>query len=49
MKKLISEKFHIILLILTFGFIIFCLISANSGINDLLKSPKYTIGEAVSD
>lgn len=36
-------------MILTLGFIIFCLISANSGINDLLKSPKYTIGEAISD
>ncbi|WP_426479425.1 hypothetical protein ACP3T3_08280 [Chryseobacterium sp. CBSDS_008] len=49
MKKLISEKFHIILLILTLIFIIFCLISANLGINDILKSPKYTIGEATSD
>lgn len=49
MKKLISEKFHIILLGLTLGFIIYWLISANLGINDLLKSPKYTIGEAISD
>ncbi|EFK33476.1 Uncharacterised protein [Chryseobacterium gleum] len=49
MKKLISEKFHIIILIVTFVFIIFCLISSNLGVNDLLKSPKYTIGEAISD
>lgn len=49
MKKLISEKFHIILLILTLGCIIFCLISANLGTNGILKNPKYTIGEAISD
>lgn len=49
MKKFVSEKFHLILLTLTLGFIIFCLISSNLGINDLLKSPKYTIGEAISD
>ncbi|RKE82560.1 hypothetical protein [Chryseobacterium sp. AG363] len=49
MKKLISEKFHIILLILTLGCIIFCLISANLGNNGILKNPKYTIGEAISD
>ena len=49
MKKLISEKFHIIILILTLGLIIFWLISAHLGINDILKNPKYTIGEAISD
>ncbi len=49
MKKLISEKFHIILLILTLGCIIFCLISANLGNNGILKNPKYTIVEAISD
>ncbi|SEH29503.1 hypothetical protein [Chryseobacterium culicis] len=48
-KKLISEKFHIIILILTLGLIIFGVISANLGINDILKNPKYTIGEAVTD
>ncbi|WP_126651750.1 hypothetical protein [Chryseobacterium aureum] len=48
-KKWISEKFHIIILILTLGLIIFGVISANLGINDILKNPKYTIGEATSD
>ncbi|RXM39439.1 hypothetical protein BOQ62_11265 [Chryseobacterium sp. CH21] len=36
-------------MILTLGLIIFWLISANLGINDLLKRPKYTVGEAISD
>ncbi|CEJ71542.1 hypothetical protein BN1195_03891 [Chryseobacterium oranimense G311] len=48
-KKIISEKFHIIILTFTLIFIIFCLISASLGINNILKSPKYTIGEATSD
>ena len=48
-KKFVSEKFHIILLAATLGLIIFWLISTNLGINDMLKSPKYTIGEATSD
>ncbi|PWN63906.1 hypothetical protein [Chryseobacterium viscerum] len=49
MKKFILKKFHIIVLIVVFLFIIFCLISANLGINNILKNPKYTIGEATSD
>ncbi|UKB80972.1 hypothetical protein [Chryseobacterium sp. MEBOG07] len=49
MKKFILKKFHIIVLIAVFLFIIFCLISANLGINNILKDPKYTIGEATSD
>lgn len=49
MKKFVSEKFHIILLVLTLGLIIFWLISANVGINHMLKNPKYTIGESISD
>ncbi|AZA99531.1 hypothetical protein EG359_07875 [Chryseobacterium joostei] len=49
MKKFISEKFHIIFLMATLVFIIFSLISANIGINHMLKNPKYTIGEAITD
>lgn len=49
MKKFILKKFHIIVLIVVFLFIIFCLINTNLGINNILKNPKYTIGEATSD
>ena len=48
-KRIISEKFHIIILTFTSIFIIFCIISTNLGINNMLKSPKYTLGEATSD
>jgi hypothetical protein len=49
MEKLILKNFHIVVLIVVFLFIIFCLISASLGINNILKNPKYTIGEAISD
>ncbi|WP_079242545.1 hypothetical protein [Chryseobacterium indologenes] len=49
MKKFILEKFHIILLVLTLGLIIFCMVDENLWVKKMLKSPKYTIGEAVTD
>ncbi|WP_431612421.1 hypothetical protein [Chryseobacterium sp. 'Rf worker isolate 10'] len=49
MKKLISEKFHIILLISVLVFIIFCFFDENLWVKKMLKTPKYTIGEAVTD
>ncbi|RQO37841.1 hypothetical protein DBR39_13205 [Chryseobacterium sp. KBW03] len=49
MEKLILKNFHIVVLIVVFLFIIFCLISASLGINNILKNPKYTIGETTSD
>jgi hypothetical protein len=49
MKKLISEKFHIILAISVLVFIIFCLFDENLWVKKMLKAPKYTIGEAVTD
>ncbi|WP_426482075.1 hypothetical protein [Chryseobacterium sp. R2ACT005] len=49
MKKFISGKFHIILLVLTLGLIIFCMVDENLWVKKMLKSPKYTIGEAITD
>ncbi|PRB00504.1 hypothetical protein CQ046_18750 [Chryseobacterium sp. MYb7] len=49
MKKFISEKFHIILAISVLVFIIFCLFDENLWVKKMLKAPKYTIGEAVTD
>ncbi|MEJ5049827.1 hypothetical protein WH221_08295 [Chryseobacterium culicis] len=49
MKKFILEKFNIILLVLTLGLIIFCMVDENLWVKKMLKSPKYTIGEAVTD
>lgn len=49
MKKYILEKFHIIILVLIVLLILFGFIHENLWIKQMLKRPKYTIGEATTD